>query len=114
MRGGRALGDGGIDEENYNQPYESLGVNPQTHNVVLFSGYTGQLEEWNENNEKVGQIFGGPTILNPLADATSYMRQIAFDTTGSSTNGRIYIQSSRFKLAVFGPPVPVPDVNNLR
>ena len=90
-----------------------MGINPQTHNVVIFSGYTGQLEEWTQENEKVGQLFGGPTILNPLADATSYQRQIAFDTTGGPSNGRIYIQSSRFKLAVFGPPVPVPDVHNL-
>jgi len=106
-------GNGGLNEETGNSPFESVAIDPSTHHAFLMDSYTGWVAEWTADNEKVGQLFGGPEILNPLASTTGYKRPMTFDTTGGPTNGRIYIQSGANKLAVFGPPVVVPDVEEL-
>jgi hypothetical protein len=105
-------GNGGLNEET-GTPFETVEVDPGTHHVFMLDSYTGMIAEWTPDNQKVGQMFGGPEYIHPNAQTTGYQRTMAFDSTGGSTNGRIYVQNGNNKLAVFGPSVVVPDIEEL-
>ena len=97
--------DGGRNEEPGGYQYEFVSVNPADHHAFLLDP-AGWMEEWTTPTERTG-----PAIQDPnLAGATG---QLAFDTSNVSTRGRIYA-SRGSTLSVFGPPVPIPNIENLQ
>jgi hypothetical protein len=99
-------GLGGRHEDSYGY-FESASINPADHHAFLLDGGQGFIEEWATPTEKVGPRFGTPegSGFGP--------GQMAFDTTGLSTNGRIYVNRGS-SLAVFGPPVPIASVEDVQ
>jgi hypothetical protein len=97
-------GLGGRHEDAYNY-FESVSINPADHHAFLLDGPQGFIEEWSTPTEQAGPRFGSP---ESMGFATG---QMAFDTTGLSTNGRIYVNRGS-SLAVFGPPVPIATVED--
>ena len=87
---------------------ESASINPADHHVFLLDGPNGIVEEWASPTERVGPAFGSPETVGFASG------QMAFDTSGiPSTNGRIYI-SRGSSLAVFTPPVPIPNIEDVQ
>ena len=87
---------------------ESASINPADHHVFLLDGPNGIVEEWASPTEKVGPAFGSPETIGFASG------QMAFDTSGiPSTNGRIYV-SRGSSLAVFTPPVPIPNIEDVQ
>jgi hypothetical protein len=106
---GYPFGNGGAEPER--GTFSTLGVDPETHHVYLFNPTTSHIAEWSEDNERVGPIFGNheQTGDEGGGDATS----IAFDNSSGGTAGRFYLQSGSHSLAAYGPPVVVPDIENV-
>jgi hypothetical protein len=107
-------GNGGRNDEDNNNPYQVAAVDPANHDVYLLDEYGGMIAQWSEDNQRIGQEFGGPEVLNPLAVGQKPTRTMAFDTSGTATDGRIYVENKSNGIAVFGPPVPLPEVDDIQ
>jgi hypothetical protein len=74
-------------------------IDPKSHHVFLI-GEEG-IEEWDEQNQKIGPTFGGAH------------QTIAFDNSGGANDGDLYTRGfgTLSSVAVFGPPVVIPDLS---
>ncbi len=63
------------------------------------------MQEWDEQNHQIGPSFGFGHI--------GLMDTIAFDRSGGLHDGDIYVRGpGSTQIAVFGPPVTIPDIHN--
>ena len=98
---------GGRHEDGYGY-VESASINPADHHAFLLDGGRGMIEEWASPTERVGPAFGSPETIGFAGG------QMVFDTSGiPSTNGRIYVSRGN-SLAVFTPPVPIPNIEDVQ
>jgi hypothetical protein len=83
-------------------------VDPADRHIYLAGDFAeGEtMQEWDPDNHKIGPDFG--TLHLPR---TISIQGIAFDRSGGPTEGNIYVQGGNNQLAVFGPPVVIPDVH---
>jgi hypothetical protein len=93
--------------EDINGYFEAVSINPADHHAFLLDGSRGFIEEWATPTERVGFRFGSPETIGFAGG------QMAFDTSGLSTNGRIYV-SRGGSLAAFGPAVPLAGIEDLQ
>jgi hypothetical protein len=100
--------DGGIENET-NNGFNWGSIDPNTHDVYLFNQGTRHIEQWSADNKRIGPIFGNPTQI-----ASNAGRTIAFDNSGGPTDGRFYIRTSGSNLAIYGPPVVIPDITDVK
>jgi hypothetical protein len=87
-------------------------VDPRTGDVYLFNSDTRHVQQWSPDNEKIGPTFGD-TVSFPNPFFPTEFQNFAFDTSGTATDGRIYARSGPSTLAVFGPPVVIPDISGI-
>jgi hypothetical protein len=84
------------------------GVDPANEHTFIGLGGVG-FEEWTPDNERVGPLFGGDKLAG-FQD----VHTVAFDRSGGPTDGRIYARGKETsQIAVFGPPVVIPDVEDV-
>jgi hypothetical protein len=102
---GYAFGDGGIEPGAGR--FEWLSVDPATSDAYIFNPANGHIEQWSIENKRIGPVFGSP------AETEFYAKSMAFDTSGGPANGRIYLRGNNHNIAVYGPPVVVPDIENV-
>ncbi len=94
--------------------YTAAAVDPADHHVYL-AGDVGldeniegeALQEWDPDNHKVGPTFG----VKSLPRSVYPIKGIAFDRSGGPDDGNIYVRGGNNQLAVFGPPVVIPDIH---
>jgi hypothetical protein len=81
----------------------TIGVDPGDQHIYIGRAGHG-IREWTEDNHQVGPVFatdhgGGP------------MDTIAFDRSGGPNDGDIFVRGANpNQVAVFGPPVTIPDI----
>jgi hypothetical protein len=84
--------------------FGQISLDPSTDDVYL-SGSTGPVREWDAQNNPIGPPFGPPHS----GDTWS----VAVDGSSGANRGTVYTQGSgngRDQIAVFSPPVPLPDI----
>ena len=94
--------------------YTAGAVDPADHHMYL-AGDVGldeeiegeALQEWDPENHKVGPTFG----VKSLPRSVYPIKGIAFDRSGGPDDGNIYVRGGNNQLAVFGPPVVIPDIH---
>ena len=102
---------------------EVFTVDPVNEHVYIAHGEAG-LEEWDASNHQVGPMFGSEGCPGYTTDpfpypnchlADSYtLDTIGLDRSGGPTDGRIYVKGpAANQIAVFGPPVKIPDINDV-
>src|SRR5829696_5740185 len=107
--------EGAADPE-LNVGLETISLDPQTHDVYLASGGIGniRIKQFDMNNNPIGPFFG--------LGHTGQVWKLAVDGTASAARGTVYTQGrgtcpatdyaceNRDEIAVFSPPIPLPDV----
>jgi hypothetical protein len=90
----------------FNSNLEIAAVDPADEHVYIGGAGAG-IEEYDPQNNQVGPMFANEGSLGD-------MRSIAIDRTGGAGDGRIYVRG-RFanRIAIFGPPVTIPDVTDV-
>ena len=94
--------------------YTAGAIDPADHHMYL-AGDVGldeeiegeALQEWDPENHKVGPTFG----VKSLPRSVYPIKGIAFDRSGGPDDGNIYVRGGNNQLAVFGPPVVIPDIH---
>ena len=82
-------------------------LDPSDRHVYLAGDFVeGEtLQEWDANNHQIGPSFGAVHLPRSIG-----IQAIAFDRSGGPDEGNIYVQGGNSQVAVFGPPVVIPDV----
>jgi hypothetical protein len=81
-------------------------VDPLNENAFVGGSYGAGLAEFNPQNEQIGPAFGGEII--------EFAQAMAIDRSGGPNEGDIYVHGKdSSKIAVFGPPAPIPDIENI-
>jgi hypothetical protein len=96
--------NGGTDAE-ANSAFDQVSMDPSTDDVYIMNETYGRIREWSPDNDPIGPLFGPPY--------TGEVRGLAIDGSHGPNRGTIYTQGSgnnRDQIAVFSPPVPLPDV----
>jgi hypothetical protein len=63
------------------------------------------IQEWDENNHRVGPLFGGGHV------GGAGRQGIAIDGSNGPNRGSVYVRSNGQQISMFGPPVVVPDIS---
>lgn len=88
-------------------------LDPVTHHMYLLGGAPNGIEEWDENNKKVGPNFGDDWPYDDGYANIGGASTIAFDHSDGPDDGDLYMQGygGLSQIAVFGPPVVIPDLS---
>lgn len=89
-------------DEDYNH-YRLGSVNPNNNWIYLING-GGIALYAQDRHHKIG-----PTIATE-GEIDGSANSIAFDHSGGPDTGRFYVKGGEHELAVFGPPVVIPDI----
>jgi hypothetical protein len=96
---------------------EIAAIDQRTEHVLLYERSAGELHEYDADNHLVGPVFGGykiptyPFYHSYLATAYDPAWSLAIDPSSGPTGGSIYVRGAEANsMAVFGPPVPLPNV----
>ena len=71
---------------------------------MIGDNYEISIQEWDKDNHRVGPQFGGGHIGGAGRSG------VAVDAGNGPNRGSIYVRSNGQQIAVFGPPVMVPDI----
>jgi hypothetical protein len=102
---------------------EKFTVDPANEHVYVAGGWAG-IKEWDPNNQQVGPMFGAEGCPGSTTDPFPFpncriadgrtLDTIGLDRSGGPTDGRIYVKGpAEDQIAVFGPPVKIPDINSV-
>lgn len=94
-----------FDKDNDNYSYSFGYANPHNNWIYLIGGGSGIAIYGTDRHHKIG-----PTIATD-GELGSNANTIAFDNSGGPNDGRFYVKGGEDKLAIFGPPVVIPDIN---
>jgi hypothetical protein len=113
------FGNGGVYKP-FGGALRVVGVDPENEHVFLGEGWGG-FQEWDQDNQQVGPMFGNEgcpgagdnlPFSNCKLGSYSDLDSIAFDRTGGPDDGNIYVRGpGTNQIAVFSPPVTIPDIN---
>ena len=96
------FGNGGFYPP-FNENLSTIAIDPGNQHVYIGRGGAG-IQEWTEDNHPVGPTFA-------VDHAGSPIDTIGFDRSGGPNDGDIYVRgASSDQVAVFGPPVTIPDI----
>ena len=88
-----------------NCPEQAYADQSTQHIFVIGNNYEIAIQEWDENNHRVGPLFGGGHIGGAGREG------IAIDGSNGPNRGSVYVRSNGSQIAMFGPPVEVPDIS---
>jgi hypothetical protein len=94
----------GLDPE-ANSAFKTVSLDPSTDEVYVANEGYGRIREWSPNNDPIGPLFGPPYA--------GTVRGLAVDGSAGPHRGTVYTQgagNNRDQIAVFSPPVPLPDI----
>jgi hypothetical protein len=95
------FGNGGFYPP-FNSNLSTIAIDPADQHVYIGTGGAG-IQEWTEDNRQVGPVFATDHAGSP-------MDTIAFGSGGPNA-GDIYVRGAAAnQVAVFGPPVTIPDI----
>jgi hypothetical protein len=115
------FGNGGFYPQ-FNSGLPIVYVDPADEHVYIGDGWAG-FKEFDPENHQVGPMFAndecpgnGPYPPGPACHIGAYgeVQSIAINRSGGPDEGHIYIHgTSSNKIAVFGPPAVIPDVEEI-
>ncbi len=99
------FGPSGGHDSSCNCPEQAYADQSTQHMFVIGNNYEIAIQEWDKDNHRVGPAFGGGHIGGAGREG------IAVDGSNGPNRGSIYVRSNGSQIAMFGPPVTVPDIS---